>query len=192
VPRRFTLRTIEFATFADLGRLQGPTFVKPADPLDKWFDAGVYRDPDEIRTTTRVTPDAPVLMSEPVEWSAECRCFVLEGMIVASSPYLSFGRPVWNPHDPNRPGGVIPKMSRVIVERMVAEMRGALPPAFVVDVGLIEDRGWGVVEFNPVWCSGLLGADPRAVLSALRRATVVRSSLSAADRRWDFRRSDDE
>src|SRR5262245_38856761 len=42
--------------------------------------------------------------------------------------------------------------------RLLAERTVALPPAFVVDVGLIEGRGWAVVEFNPAWCSGLLGA----------------------------------
>jgi len=33
----------------------------------------------------------------------------------------------------------------------------------VVDVGLVEGHGWAVVESNPVWCSGLLEADPAAV-----------------------------
>src|SRR5262245_16208802 len=32
--------------------------------------------------------------------------------------------------------------------RLLAERTVALPPAFVVDVGLIEGRGWAVVEFN--------------------------------------------
>src|SRR5262245_858921 len=36
VPHRFLRRAVEFARFVDLDRLQGPTFVKPADPLDKW------------------------------------------------------------------------------------------------------------------------------------------------------------
>jgi hypothetical protein len=41
----------------------------------------------------------------------------------------------------------------------------------VLDVGRIEDRGWAVVEFNPVWSAGLLNADSRAVLPALLAAT---------------------
>src|SRR5262245_17444928 len=49
VPDRFLRRVVEFATFADLDRLQAPTFVKPADPLDKWFEAGVYTDVRDIR-----------------------------------------------------------------------------------------------------------------------------------------------
>jgi hypothetical protein len=53
-----------------------------------------------------------------------------------------------------------------------------------MDVGLIEDRGWAVVEFNPAWCSGLLGADPRRVLAVLRRACPNESVVTETDRRW--------
>jgi hypothetical protein len=60
----------------------------------------------------------------------------------------------------------------------------ALPPAFVTDVGLIEGRGWAVVEFNPAWCSGVLGADPAAVLGVLRRACRPADSLAAEDAAW--------
>jgi hypothetical protein len=45
-----------------------------------------------------------------------------------------------------------------------------LPCALVIDVGLIEDRGWAVVEFNAAWCSGILSADPDRVLDVLSRA----------------------
>lgn len=183
VPDRFRRRTVEFARFADVARLRRATFVKPADPLDKWFDAGVYSDPRDIRTRGDSRPEAPVLLSEPVEWSAEYRCFVLEGAVVAASPYLSFGRPAWKPFDPSRPVGV-PRSSLALVDSLCAAMRGRLPPALVVDVGLIPDRGWAVVEFNPVWSAGLLGADPLAVLPALRRATRPVEGLCEDDRRW--------
>ncbi len=66
-------------------------------------------------------------------------------------------------------------------------MEGELPPAFVVDVGQIDDRGWAVVEFNPVWSAGLLNADVRAVLPALQRATRPRMRLTPDESRWDLR-----
>jgi hypothetical protein len=182
VPARFLRRVVEPATFAGLDRLRGPTFVKPADPLDKWFDAGVYSDARGVRTRGRVSPDAPVLLSEPVEWAAELRYFVLEGKVVAGSPYLSFGRPNWRVWEENRPSA-IPPSGLPLVERLCDAMRGELPPAFVVDVGVIEGCGWAVVEFNPAWCAGLLGADPRAVLPVLLRATRPRNGL-AGDARW--------
>ncbi len=182
VPERFVRRRVEAATFDDLDRLQGRTFVKPADPLDKWFDTGVYSDARDIRTRGRSRPDAPVLLSEPVEWSVELRYFVLDGKPVAGSPYLSYGRPAWRWHA-NQPSAV-PSAGLAVVEGACAAMAGALPPAFVLDVGRIDDRGWAVVEFNPVWSAGLLNADPRAILPALLRATRSRAALTADDARW--------
>jgi hypothetical protein len=182
VPDRFLRRQVEAATFGDLDRLQGRTFVKPADPLDKWFDAGVYSDVRDIRTRGRSRPDAPVLLSEVVEWSVELRYFVLEGKVVAGAPYISYGRPAWRWHA-NHPSA-IPRPGLAVVEGLCAAMEGELPPAFVVDVGQIDDRGWAVVEFNPIWSAGLLNADPRAILPALLRATRERHALSADNSRW--------
>jgi hypothetical protein len=59
-----------------------------------------------------------------------------------------------------------------------------VPPAFVLDVGLIASRGWAVVEMNPVWCSGLLGCDLAVMPPVLRRACRRSAELSCSDRRW--------
>jgi hypothetical protein len=182
VPEKFLRRRMHAATFGDLARLQGRTFVKPADPLDKWFDAGLYADVRDIRTKGQNRPEAPVLVSEPVEWSVELRYFVLEGKAVAGSAYIAYGRSTWSGKDSPMPTAGLP-----VVEGVCAAMRGRLPPAFVIDVGVIEDRGWAVVEFNPVWSAGLLNADSRAVLPALLRATRRRDELSKADAPWDLR-----
>ena len=191
VPDRFLRRTVEFARFADLDRLSRAAFVKPADPLDKWFDAGVYSTARMIRTRGIDRPAAPVLLSEPVEWSAEYRCFVLNGQLAEWSPYLSFGRPAWKPDARSRiQPGHVPGPVGTIVAGLCEAMARSLPPVFVVDVGLIEDRGWSVVEFNPVWCAGLLGADPRKVLPLLRQATRPLAAIDDGDRRWLIRRAE--
>jgi hypothetical protein len=78
----------------------------------------------------------------------------------------------------------LPTAGLPVVEALCSAMRGQLPPAFVADVGVIEDRGWAVVEFNPAWSAGLLGADPRAVLPVLRRATRRHDALDEPDARW--------
>jgi hypothetical protein len=59
-----------------------------------------------------------------------------------------------------------------------------LPPAVVIDVGRMTGRGWGVVEANAAWASGLCGCDPAAVLAVLRRAAVPVSAVTDIDRRW--------
>ena len=170
IPLAFRQRAVEYCRFSDLQKLHKPTFVKPADALRKLFDAGVYADVRDIRTPKNIDARTPVLIAEPVEWSAEFRCFVSEGKVAASSPYLSFGRPVWQPYDKGGEKATESKSVLVFCERLLTQAKALLPPAFVVDVGLIEDRGWAVVEFNPAWCSGLLGADPQRVLAVLRRA----------------------
>ena len=172
------------ARFRDLSRLKRPTFVKPADPLDRCFDAGVYADPRDIRTPRGIDPGTPVLVAEPVEWLAEFRCFVREGRVVATSPYLSFGRPVWRAWGQGGEKAVPSKDALAVCDRLLAGRSPALPPACVVDVGLVEGRGWAVVEFNPAWCSGLLGADPTAVLGVLERASRSVDGLTPEDRRW--------
>jgi protein-tyrosine phosphatase len=184
LPSSLRLRDVEFAHFRDLSRLRRPTFVKPADPLDRCFDAGVYSDPRDIRAPRGIDPELPVLVAEPVDFLAEFRCFVREGSVVATSPYLSFGRPVWRAWGQGGEKASPSKDALAVCGRLLAQRSVTLPPAFVVDVGLIEGRGWAVVEFNPAWCSGLLGADPAAVLSVLERACRDADGLDEADRAW--------
>ena len=188
LPTPFLNRAVQYARFRDLDRLAAPAFVKPADALRKAFDAGVYSSRDQIRAPRGVPPETPVLVSDPVEWLAEFRCFVLEGRVVASSPYLSFGRPVWRPFGQGGEKARTAPDALAFCQRLLSQSRIALPPAFVVDVGLIEERGWAVVEFNPAWCSGLLGADPAAVLPVLARACHDARSVTEADSRWVIRR----
>jgi hypothetical protein len=184
LPRELLQRSVEFARFSDLGRLRAATFVKPADALNKSFDAGVYSNIRDIRAPMGVDSRSPVLLSEPVEWSAEYRCFILEGKIAAWSPYISFGRPVWKPFAPGTLADDTPGNLTAFCQRLFLRSSVAFPPAFVLDVGMIDDRGWGVVEFNPVWCSGLLGADPAKVLAVLDRACQSQGEIASNDRQW--------
>jgi hypothetical protein len=192
LPVSFRQRAVEYGKFSDLHRLKAPTFVKPADALHKAFDAGIYGNVRDIRAPRGIDAQTPVLVAEPVRWLAEYRCFILEGKVAAASPYLSFGRPVWRPYGQ---GGEESQASATVLafcDRLLSQPQLAFPPAFVMDVGLIEDRGWAVVEFNPAWCSGLLGADPGRVLPVLRRACQDADQVSRSDRRWVVQRGQQE
>jgi hypothetical protein len=173
-------RDVRYGSLASLLGVAGPVFVKPADPVLKSFDAGVYRAVSEVRGRRPVAGDTPILVAEAVEWTSEFRCFVREGRIDAWSPYLSFGRPVWKPGS----AGAVPPSLTAFCERLNDRMRAALPPAYVVDVGALEDGRWAVVEFNPAWCSGILGADVDGVLRVIERAALFTGSASADDARW--------
>src|SRR5437879_301491 len=98
LPLSLRFRQVEYRRFGDLRGRQGPAFVKPADPSNKIFDAGVYPDVANMRLLRPIDPETPVLVAEPVEWLAEYRCFILEGRVAATSAYMSFGRPVWQPY----------------------------------------------------------------------------------------------
>jgi hypothetical protein len=180
-PAALLARDVRYGTLAELAQLRGPVFVKPADPVLRTFDAGVYRSVADVRGRRPLDGRTPVLVSEPVEWTSELRCFVRDGRVAAWSPYLSFGRPVWKPGCAT---AAAPASLWAFCERLVDAMRGALPPAFVVDVGVLADGRWAAVEFNPAWCSGVLGADAAGVLRVVERAALGAESATREDRRW--------
>ena len=169
-PRSLLLRSVDSTQYCDLRPFPTPTFVKPADVRRKAFDAGIYSDVRNARLEAPLDPEMPVLVSEAVEWLEEYRCFLLDGKIVTWSPYLWFGRPSWKPYSGGQ-ASLPPAPVQDVCRRLLATPRLPFPDAFVVDVGLIENRGWAVVEYNPAWCSSLLGADPRRVLPVIARAS---------------------
>jgi hypothetical protein len=185
LPPSLLLRRVGFGRWADVSETSEPVFLKPADPLDKVFDAGVYRGRGQIRTHAALPPDTPVLSAEPVEWLAEYRCFILEGAVLASSPYLSFGRSVGYG---TASASVTPQPVLEVCRRLFGLSEPPLPPAYVVDIGLIENRGWAVVEFNPAWCSGLRSANAELMLDMLRRSCQKKHDVTPADSRWVMRR----
>jgi hypothetical protein len=187
VPADLLCRRVRFGTIAELVRdaaAATPVFAKPADPIQRSFDAGVYRGVAEIRGRRPLDPHTQVLLADPVEWTAEFRCFIREGTIGAWSPYFSFGRPAWKPH--SAATTPTPATLTTFCERLYRAMANDLPPAFVVDIGALEDGRWAVVEFNPAWCSGLLGASVDGALRVIERAAMWWKH-SPADRRWSRR-----
>ena len=179
VPPEMLCRGVRFGTLAELKHVSGPVFVKPADPILKSFDAGVYRSVSDIAPRRPIDSRTPLLVSEAVEWTSEFRCFLRQGRVEAWSPYLSFGRPVWKPGS----AGALPPSLAGFCQRLVEGM-GPKPPAFVVDVGVLEDGRWAVVEFNPAWCSGILGADVEGVLRVVERSALWVKTTLPVDRRW--------
>lgn len=180
--RRFTKREITFSTLGVARTLTGSLFIKPAD--DKCFKAKVYDKPEELPGADLVPESTPVLVSTPVEWQLEFRAFVSEGRIRTMSPYLRAGslaktddgdwaatEDEWN-------------AARLFLSTVLADDRIDLPPGAVVDVGLIKDLGWAVVEANPGWGSGIYGCDPAEVCLVARTAIRPMATLSAEDKRW--------
>ncbi|SIO17357.1 protein of unknown function [Singulisphaera sp. GP187] len=167
LPREYVGRAVRLMTAAEARTLPGPVFLKP--PNQKSFPAKVYASGSEL---TEMPDDDPVLASEPVEWIAEFRFFVRDRRIHAWSPYwldgvLARGGDEWV---------IEPELAattRGLMDRLLADPRVDLPPALVLDAGVIRGVGPAVVEANEASGAGIYGCDPRDVLEVLQAATVV-------------------
>ncbi len=166
LPDEYTRRRLRLMTAAEARSQPGPLFLKP--PNQKTFPAKVYSTGADL---PEMPDDDPVLASEPVEWIAEFRYFIGDRRPRAWSPYWLRGALA-------RRGDewiIEPAMAAAteeLVARLLADPRVELPTAFVLDAGVIRDRGAAIVEANEASGSGIYGCDPRGVLEVLRAATI--------------------
>ncbi|WP_425398088.1 ATP-grasp domain-containing protein [Aeoliella sp.] len=184
LPLDLTKRRIEYTTLSDARNRTDRFFVKPADCTDKVFDAGVCETGHAMRCPSRATDNTPVLVSEPVLWDIEYRTIVLHRKVIAMSPYIRGG---WlAPNEDDEWPTSVDEVSSVkeVCDALLRDTSLELPPAFTLDVGRIEDRGWAVVEFNPVWCSGLLGCDLARVLPAIDGACFRKGHVPDEYSKW--------
>ncbi len=165
LPAEYRKRAIALTTLDEARHTASPAFVKP--PGDKSFQAGVY-------TGAELPPDfdgdSPVLTAEIVSWESEFRCFVLDRQLKTLSVYLRSGevqRSFDFAHSPAEEAEV-----RDFISDLLADPRVDLPRATVIDVGVIEGRGWAVVEQNGAWAAGIYGCDPREALGVIRHAVI--------------------
>ncbi len=174
LPERHRLRAVRLTTVGQARRAAVPTFVKPGD--GKSFDAAVYASGADLPGPELAPDDAPALVSDPVEWTVEWRCFVLDGAVVTASPYLRDGA-IARAEDGTWPAPSDEERAALAFAATVLDdTEAGVAAAVVIDVGRIAGSGWAVVEANSAWGSGIYGCDPAAILPVLRRA------CSTADR----------
>lgn len=175
-------RDVRCITLDAARQIDHSAFFKPAG--DKAFDAKVYQSGAELPNTDDLPDSLSVLVSEPVSWEVEARCFVLEDTVLTLSPYLREGELI----DRSVGGGWINEdehqAALAFAQDVISAAPDDHPPAFVVDVGLIEGRGWAVLEANPAWASGIYGCDPGCVLKVVKRVCLHRDCLSKLDEQW--------
>ncbi|MBC7820124.1 MAG: ATP-grasp domain-containing protein [Planctomycetaceae bacterium] len=159
--RKVILTTLEQARLGEF-----PSFVKP--PNDKSFPPTVCQCPDDL--PKEYAEDAPVLVAEVVRWEKEFRCFVLDRELRTFSVYLRNGK--LQRDNEFESSAIEDAEVSSFVGALLADPRVELPRAIVIDVGMIEGRGWAVVELNAAWGSGTYGCDPDVVLDVLRFSAV--------------------
>ena len=165
LPMQYKHRQIALSTLGQARANPLPAFVKP--PNDKSFPAGVYRG-DEL--PREFDDDMPVLVSDVVRWQKEYRCFILDRRLRTYSLYSREGE--LQREQEFESGTDEDAQARAFIETLLANQAVDLPRATVVDIGLIEGKGWGCVEQNAAWGAGIYGCDPAEVLEVLRHAAV--------------------
>jgi hypothetical protein len=163
LPKEYRKRWVYLTTLGEARKLTEPAFIKP--PNDKSFPARVY---SGSQLPAEYDDDSPVLVAEVVAWEKEFRCFVLDRKLRTLSVYLRGGelqREQGYAHSDAEEVEV-----REFVGGVLADARVDLPRSSVLDVGVIVERGWAVIEQNSAWGSGIYGCDPEQVLEVLQFA----------------------
>jgi hypothetical protein len=156
LPPAYVSRRIWPTTLHAAAKLSYPVFLKPMQP--KLFRAAVYTCYEDLLfESCRTSEHTELIASEIVEFSAEYRLYILKDQIVAHACYQG------TPADQ----GMLSFARGLIRSRCTR-----LPEVFVLDLGLIAEKKWAVVEANPVWCASPRGCHPADVVKCLAAATT--------------------
>ena len=185
LPTEFLQRAMRQTTLGEARALPGRSFVKHA--ISKAFPAGVYDAAELADVTSKLSPASLVHVGEPFEWTVEYRCFVVNRQVAAISPYRRHGSIIEDHADLLGATQTEMDSARAYANSVLQSPAVDSPPAFVLDVGIIKDRGWAVIEFNECWASGIYACDPIRVLETLARACIPVAALSPGLQRWEFR-----
>jgi hypothetical protein len=165
LPSRYTNRVIKIKRLGDLVDADFPAFLK--SPNDKSFAAKVYAGFADFPAKAYLPPETSILLSEPVAWEMEFRCFVHQRKCVTFSIYARNGvvardaNGEWIASQEEQDGAIR------FLEMFLSDSAVAIPRSIVIDIGLIAGRGWSVVEANGVWGAGIYGCEPEKVLRIL-------------------------
>jgi hypothetical protein len=143
-----------------------PRFIKSAG--GKEFDARVYDSGRDLPHGQMIADSLPILIQEVVHWDVEYRCFVSDKSVKAASSYWRHGKESRNENG-NWSNAELPEAVEFCSE-FLRDSKVRTPAACVIDVGIIRSTGWGVIECNAAWSSGIYGCDGAAVLPVLLKA----------------------
>ncbi len=182
LPEDCLKRKVELHELRNAMKLGGRRFMKPA--LGKSFDAAVRTGKELAMEATHLPPDFLVHASEVVAWEAEYRCFVANRQVLTLSPYRrgtttfsSYANPLTGPVSESEAAA---EFANLVINSVPC------PAAFVLDVGIIQGRGWAVVESNECWGSGIYGCAPSRVLEVLLTAVVDVGTGPKRENDWNY------
>ena len=165
---RWRGRDVRLMTLAEARMVTGRSFIKPAE--EKCFEARVYGSGAELPGPGALPESLAVLVQEVVSWSSEFRCFVMDRKVETLSAYWREGKPartadgIWTSPETEQEEALL------FCQSVLNDPYVSVPRAGAIDVGVIQNHGWAVIECNAAWGAGIYGCDPVAVLRALRRS----------------------
>lgn len=183
LPKQYTQRDIELTAMDIARQFTKPYFVKNADGM-KAFEAKVYSSGTALPSPDYYDDDYALLVSEPVEWEVEYRCFVMEREVRTLSIYLRDGELAKLPDGTWQQNDEEMAEAKQFCEQLLLGTNVPIPPAVVIDVGRIAGRGWAVIEANPAYGAGIYGCDPKQVLQVVNRCTMAENDVSEDDKMW--------
>ncbi|MGB1285137.1 MAG: ATP-grasp domain-containing protein [Aggregatilineales bacterium] len=166
LPYKYLQRDVQYMTLNEARRQDYPRFVKPA--AGKTFEAQVYQSAEELPAAAYQDDAMGVYVAEPVTWDIEYRCFIHNRNIITASSYRgeTVNDETWSSNpDENA-------TMQTFCSQFLSDTTIDMPVAYVLDVGRIAERGWAVIESNPVWASGLYGCESIKILPLLAAACV--------------------
>jgi hypothetical protein len=168
----FAKRQVSYCRAKDFKRPTSSTFIKPAD--QKLFPARVYTEESPIDGLEHLQPDDPILISEVVTFSREYRFFIRDRQVLTGSIYLLDDAIPQVPIGYEGEGDPLWQDAIGFAQQVASTTKLELPVSVVIDVGLTDSRQWAVIEFNPVWASGIYGCDPLQVIECLEASQFLK------------------
>lgn len=160
LPPEALKRQIEKRRLGEIEHLQYPVFVKSVTP--KLFGARVYGSLETLRKECQgLDIDTPIFTSSVVSFVAEARTFILDGKVLDCAFYEGRG----NIKDAASAAAGFARSPN-------------LPSALVLDVGLIKDQGWAVVELNAAWGAGFNGCRADRIWQCIAAASDPARAMS--------------
>ena len=171
IPEHWRKRSAVLTTMKAARECTDPQFIKSA--AGKEFDARVYDSGKDLPHGKMVADSLPVLVQEIVQFDVEYRCFVYDKTVKAASSYWRNGK---DPRDENGhwADDELPQAMQ-FCNAFLSDSNVRVPDACVIDVGMIQRKGWAVIESNAAWSSGIYGCDGAAALPVLLRACRPKS-----------------
>ncbi|MDF1667036.1 MAG: ATP-grasp domain-containing protein, partial [Planctomycetota bacterium] len=155
LPDKYLSRRIKLLSLGEAIQSTDSYFYKPA--LNKYFETGVYTGESLARNTPGFPPSFQILQSEIVKWTVEYRCFVRHRKVLTHCPYLRHGKVTRGQGDTLAAPKVELQEAAAFAQSLLDDPDIECPPAFVLDIGLIEGKSWAVIEPNECWASSIYG-----------------------------------